>query len=43
VVATHSATMVRFGSTGCFALILISLTLMMRGNLLIWSKNAPRL
>ena len=35
VVATHSATMVRFCSGGVFALIEISLTLMMRGNLLI--------
>ena len=35
VVATHSAVTVRPGSAGDFALIEISLTLMIRGNLLI--------
>ncbi len=43
VVATHSAMIVAFGSGGVFARIEISLTLMIRGNLLMRSKKSPRL
>jgi hypothetical protein len=43
VVATHSAVIVEFDSGRSFALIVTLLMLMMRGKLLIESKNAPRL